>query len=177
MMLETLRRVVQEVGKAPDLDHALEIIVGRVKSVLDVEVCSVYLVDEERGEYVLRATDGLARASVGRVKLPFGQGLVGLIARRAETINLAEGRSHPGFHLVRETGEEPFHGFLGAPIIRHRKVLGVLVAQRERTGVQRRGGQLPGDLGGPVGGGDYPCGYHGGLQPGRTGAGSASCVQ
>ena len=133
MMLETLRRVVQEVGKAPDLDHALEIIVGRVKSVLDVEVCSVYLVDEERGEYVLRATDGLARASVGRVKLPFGQGLVGLIARRAETINLAEGRSHPGFHLVHETGEEPFHGFLGAPIIRHRKVLGVLVAQRERT--------------------------------------------
>ena len=131
-MLETLRRVVQEVSKAPDLEHALEIIVDRVKSALDVEVCSVYLADEARGEYVLRATEGLAKASVGQVKLPFGQGLVGLIAQRAETINLAEGRSHRGFHLVRETGEEPFHGYLGAPIIRHRKVLGVLVAQRER---------------------------------------------
>ena len=86
-MLEALRRVVQEVNKAPDLEHALEIIVDRVKHALDVEVCSVYLADEAREEYALRATDGLKPDSVGQVRLSFGTGLVGLIAQRAETKN------------------------------------------------------------------------------------------
>ena len=30
-MLDTLRRIIQEVNTAPDLDHALEIIVQRVR--------------------------------------------------------------------------------------------------------------------------------------------------
>ena len=132
-MLEILRRIVQDVNQAPDLEHALDIIVHRVKPILDVDVCSVYLADETRAEYVLRATDGLRAESVGQVRLSFGQGLIGWIAGRAEPVNLADGQEHPRFLLVEETGEAPFHGFLGAPIIRQRNVLGILVAQRTRS--------------------------------------------
>mgnify|MGYP001146828594 FL=1 len=45
-MLEVLRRVIQEVNRAGDLDAVLDIIVERVKDAMSTEVCSIYLHDE-----------------------------------------------------------------------------------------------------------------------------------
>ncbi len=132
-MLDTLRRTIQEVNRAPDLARALAIIVTRVKQAMVVDVCSVYLVDNERGQHVLMATDGYNREAVGEVRLNFGHGLVGEVARREESLNLDNASDHPAYVFTSEIGEELFHGFLGVPIIQHRKVLGVLVVrQRER---------------------------------------------
>ncbi len=132
-MLDTLRRTIQEVNRAPDLARALSIIVTRVKQAMVVDVCSVYLVDSERRQYVLMATDGYNRDALGAVRLDFGRGLVGEVARRAESLNLDNAADHPAYVFTSEIGEEPFHGFLGVPIIQHRNVLGVLVVrQRER---------------------------------------------
>ena len=132
-MLETLRRIIQEVNRAPDLVRALAIIVERVKQAMLVDVCSVYLNDAGSREYVLMATDGYDPGAVGRVRLPFGEGLVGEVARREEALNLDDAARHPAYVHTAETGEDPYHGFLGVPIIQHREVLGVLVVrQRER---------------------------------------------
>ena len=132
-MLDTLRRTIQEVNRAPDLPRALSIIVNRVTQAMVVDVCSVYLVDNEREQHVLMATDGYNNEAVGQVRLNFGQGLVGEVARREEPLNLDDASEHPSYVFSSETGEGPFHGFLGIPIIQHRSVLGVLVVQqRER---------------------------------------------
>ena len=40
-MLEHLRRIVQEVSDAPDLERALDVIVRRGKQVVRADVCSV----------------------------------------------------------------------------------------------------------------------------------------
>ena len=132
-MLDTLRRTIQEVNRAPDLPRALSIIVNRVKQAMVVDVCSVYLVDAELEQIVLMATDGYNSDAVGEVRLRAGQGLVGLVARREEALNLDNASDHPAYVFTSKIGEEPFHGFLGVPIIQHRNVLGVLVVrQRER---------------------------------------------
>ena len=129
-MLDILRSITQEVNAARDLDQALSIIVGRVKQGLEVDVCSVYLVDHKSGELVLMASDGLLPESVGYVRLNFDEGLVGLVAQRAEPINLDNATDHPRYRYFPETGEEWYHAFLGVPIIHHRQVLGVLVVQQ-----------------------------------------------
>jgi phosphotransferase system enzyme I (PtsP) len=132
-LLDTLRRTIQEVNRAPDLARALSIIVARVKQAMVVDVCSVYLVDSERRQHVLMATDGYNREALGEVRLDFGRGLVGEVARREESLNLDNASDHPAYVFTSKIGEEPFHGFLGVPIIQHRNVLGVLVVrQRER---------------------------------------------
>ena len=59
------------------------------------------------------------------------EGLVGLVAAKEEPLNLQDADQHPNFAYFEETGEAPFHSFLGVPIIHHRKVLGVLVLQQE----------------------------------------------
>ncbi|MCW8900216.1 MAG: phosphoenolpyruvate--protein phosphotransferase [Gammaproteobacteria bacterium] len=128
-MLDILRRIVQEVNLAKNLEQALNVIVTRVKNFMNVEVCSVFLTNELDNEYVLMATDGLNPDAIGKVRLNHDTGLVSLIATRAELINLADAVTNPRYQHFPEASEEGFHGFLGVPIIQHRKVLGVLVIQ------------------------------------------------
>lgn len=130
-MLERLRSIVQKVNAARDLQSALDIIVQKVRLALDTQVCSVFLLDKDINAHVLMASDGLKKESVGHVSLEAGEGLVGLVAKHAEPINLQDASLHPSFHYLKDTGEENYHSFLGVPIIHHRSVLGVLVVQHE----------------------------------------------
>ncbi|MEN8107711.1 MAG: phosphoenolpyruvate--protein phosphotransferase [Pseudomonadota bacterium] len=132
-MLETLRRIIQEVNAAPDLNQALNIIVERVRFNVGVDVTSVYLIDADRMQYVLMATEGLRKDAIGNVRLNRGEGLVGMVVEREEPVNLEDAPSHPHYRFVPETGEQPYHGFLGVPIIQHGKVLGVLVVQQRES--------------------------------------------
>ena len=129
-MLDILRRLVQEVNDAPDLGHALRLIVQRVKHDMGVDLCSVYLADHTHQQNVLMATDGLNPDAVGNVHLDFGRGLTGLVGEREEVVNIADASSHINYQYVPQSGEENYHAYLGVPIIHHRKLLGVLVVQR-----------------------------------------------
>lgn len=129
-MLDILRRIIQDINAAQNLHEALSVIVVEVKAALRTDVCSVYMTDLVRGEHVLMASDGLRPGAVGKVRLKLGQGLTGLVASRAEPVNVNDAPAHPAFLYVPATGEAPYHGFIGVPIIRRRKVLGVLVGQQ-----------------------------------------------
>ena len=131
MMLNTLRRIVQEVNSARDLAAALDIIVQRVREAMGTEVCSVYLLNPEIGRYVLMATEGLNKDAVRAVTLGTSEGLIGYVGAREEPVNLEDAASHPRFRYFAETGEERFASFLGVPIIHHRRVMGVLVVQQK----------------------------------------------
>ncbi|MBO6558263.1 MAG: phosphoenolpyruvate--protein phosphotransferase [Pseudomonadales bacterium] len=128
-MLDVLRSVIQEVNRAGDLNSVLNIIVERVKETMETDVCSVYLVDERDQRLVFMATRGFNQEAVGKVSLGPKEGLVGYVAERAEPLNLEDAQNHPRNILFAEIDEEPFHAFLGVPIIHHRKNLGVLVVQ------------------------------------------------
>jgi phosphotransferase system enzyme I (PtsP) len=132
-MLDILRRIVQEVNLANNLEQALNIIVKRVKNVIGVDVCSVFLTNEHDKEYVLMATDGLNPEAVGKIRMSDKVGLVSLVGKRAEPINIADAVKNPRYLHFPEASEEAFHGFLGVPIIHYRKVLGVLVIQSSKV--------------------------------------------
>ncbi|MBB3103458.1 phosphoenolpyruvate--protein phosphotransferase [Azomonas macrocytogenes] len=130
-MLGTLRKIVQEVNAAKDLKIALGIIVQRVKEAMHSQVCSVYLLDEDVNRFVLMATDGLNKRAIGKVSMAPNEGLVGLVGSREEPLNLERASEHPRYLYFAETGEERYASFLGAPIIHHRRLLGVLVVQEK----------------------------------------------
>lgn len=129
-MLDTLRRIVQEVNSAPNLQTALDIMVSSVRDSMGTEVCSVYLLDDVNNRYVLMATEGLNPEAIGNVSLGITEGLVGQVGLREEPLNLDDAAAHPKFHYLPETGEERYNSFLGVPIMHRRKILGVLVVQQ-----------------------------------------------
>jgi phosphotransferase system enzyme I (PtsP) len=92
------------------------------------EVCSLYVL---RADSVLElyATEGLNPGSVHLAQLRLGQGLVGTIAASARPLNLSDAQRHPAFTYLPETGEEIYNSFLGVPVLRAGRTLGVLVVQ------------------------------------------------
>jgi len=103
----------------------------RVKEAMSSQVCSVYLLDPESNRFVLMATEGLNKRSIGKVSMAPNEGLVGLVGTREEPLNLENAADHPRYRYFAETGEERYASFLGAPIIHHRRVVGVLVIQQK----------------------------------------------
>lgn len=110
-------------GAQAKLNKVVEIIGESLSS----EVCSVYLLRE--GMLELFATRGLKQEAVHVTRLAKGEGLVGTIAGRVETLNLDEAAAHPDFAYRPETGEELFHSFAGVPIVRRERAIGVLCVQ------------------------------------------------
>jgi phosphotransferase system enzyme I (PtsP) len=129
-MLKILKRIVQDVTTASDLTLALRILVQRVREAISADAASVFLIDQKHSEYVLIATDGLNHQAETVVRVGLDSGLIGMVGRREEPINLDNAQSHPAFHQETLLGEEEFKAFLGVPIIQHRHLYGVLAIQR-----------------------------------------------
>ncbi|ABS49148.1 MULTISPECIES: phosphoenolpyruvate--protein phosphotransferase [Yersinia pseudotuberculosis complex] len=129
-MLMRLREVVEKVAMATGLTEALELLVNETCLAMDTEVCSIYLADNDRRCYYLMATRGLKKPRGRTITLAFDEGIVGLVGRLAEPINLADAQSHPSFKYVPLVKEERYRAFLGVPIIYRRQLLGVLVVQQ-----------------------------------------------
>jgi phosphotransferase system enzyme I (PtsP) len=106
------------------LDHITHIIADS----MGTEVCSIYLF-RDGDTLELCATEGLKAEAVHQTRMRLGEGLVGRVAQRGDTINTADAPSEPGFRYMAETGEEIYSSFLGVPIQRLGDVLGVLVVQ------------------------------------------------
>ncbi|WP_400768932.1 phosphoenolpyruvate--protein phosphotransferase [Methylosinus sporium] len=125
LLLRRLREVMAEPVSA---QARLDKIVVLIASNMVAEVCSVYVLRADQ-RLELYATEGLNREAVHLTTMHAGEGLVGLIAKSAEPLNLSEAQEHPSFSYKPETGEEIYHSFLGVPILRGGNTLGVLVVQ------------------------------------------------
>jgi phosphotransferase system, enzyme I, PtsP len=123
-----LRRLVEVVAEPVSPQQRLDRIVELIAANLVAEVCSVYF--NRAGEMLeLFATVGLAAEAVHRTRMRVGEGLVGTIAAQGKVINTTDAQTHPNFRYFPETREEIYHSFLGVPILRAGKVVGVLTVQ------------------------------------------------
>ncbi len=133
-MLKNLRQIINALASTQDLSAALDLIVTQVKEVLRADVCSLYLTDEDAGEYVLMSARGIEQNIVRKMRIKFGQGLIGLVAEREELINLENAPQHPNFYQHPLLDEQKYSTYMGAPIIDRGELCGVLAVQRKANG-------------------------------------------
>ena len=131
-----LKRLRELMAEPLDPQERLDRIVRQIASNMVAEVCSVYVLRSD-GVLELYATEGLNKEAVHTSQLKMGQGLVGTIAASAQPLNLSDAQSHPAFRYLPETGEEIYHSFLGVPILRAGRTLGVLVVQNKASRTYR----------------------------------------
>lgn len=131
-----LRRMRELMAEPLDPQERLDRIVRQIASNMVAEVCSVYVLRSD-GVLELYATEGLNPEAVHLSQLKMGQGLVGTIAASAQPLNLSDAQAHPAFRYLPETGEEIYHSFLGVPILRAGRTLGVLVVQNKASRTYR----------------------------------------
>ena len=106
----------------------LENIVRLIAEQMSADAASFYIaVDGSRLE--LFAAYGLNPEAQHRVSFRFGEGLTGEVAQNNRTLNVADAWSHPKFAHKPELGEEQYKSFLGVPLIRWSRSIGVLSVQ------------------------------------------------
>jgi phosphotransferase system, enzyme I, PtsP len=132
-LLLTLEEVSQLVSHSHDPAETLANIVHLIQNRCHTDVCSVYLLEPERGELVLGATVGLKQESVGRVRMRLDEGLTGLVAEMMRPVMVPDAFEHSRFKYFPEAGEDPYHSFLGVPLVEGGALQGVLVVQTAET--------------------------------------------
>jgi len=127
-----MQAIRQAMAGTESVQERLDDFVVAIQSSMRVKVASIYLL-RAGAELELSATEGLKKSAVHKTRLKPGEGLVGHVALTARPLNLADAAGHPLFSYRPETGEDPFKSFLGVPILRGGRTLGVLVVQSERA--------------------------------------------
>ncbi len=109
--------------------QALTEMVRRVANELELDVCSIYVLEEDRQHLCLAATMGLNQSSIGHVRMKISEGLAGLVAEQLQSVSVAAASQHPRFKYFPEAGEEKYSSFHGLAVIDEGRLQGVLVVQ------------------------------------------------
>ncbi|MDH4121486.1 MAG: phosphoenolpyruvate--protein phosphotransferase [Deltaproteobacteria bacterium] len=132
-ILQTLIDIGQVITTSHSLEETLAQIVALVARRMEVDVCSLYLLDETTQELVLKATHGLSQSAVGMVRMPLKEGLIGLVAETGRPVNLTDVNKHPRYKYFPHIDEEKLSSLCGVPLIEFRKILGVLIIQNQES--------------------------------------------
>lgn len=122
-ILKLLRQVTEGQDDVPvKLAKVIRIIAEQTGS--DAAACYI-AVDDNYLE--LFASCGLNEAAEHRVTLRYGEGLTGEVAKTSRSLAVADAVKHPKYAYKAELGEDAYHAFLGVPLIRWNRSIGVLV--------------------------------------------------
>jgi signal transduction histidine kinase len=133
--LEFLHEFAKLLTTASNWDELMRTIVDRTTTALDVEVCSVYLLDRDGASLRLAATNGLDRDQVGHVTLELGEGLTGRAALIHRPVASPDVRTDPRFKWVPGFDQSQFTSMLSVPLPWSDQVIGVINVQTIETRV------------------------------------------
>jgi phosphotransferase system enzyme I (PtsP) len=123
-----MRQIREIMARAAGAQERLDEFARVIATNMLADVCSVYL-ERSNGDMELCATEGLSARAVHRTRLKPGEGVVGQVALKAEPLNVEDAPNHPAFSFQPETEEQGIVSFLGVPILRGGRLLGVLTIQ------------------------------------------------
>ncbi len=128
-----LREIVRSLSSAWDLDTTLDLITRKTTEVMNVDSCTIYLLDPEGESLRLQASTGLAKRAFGRSVLRVGEGMTGYAVVHNEPIFAADARNNPYFKWVEEAEETGFKSLLAVPLVIENKPIGALNVQTAET--------------------------------------------
>ena len=127
--LSFLHEFAKLLTTARNWDELMRTIVDRTTDALDVEVCSVYLMERGSAQLRLSATNGLDRDQVGSVLMAVGEGLTGRAALIGRPVASPDVRVDPRFKWVPGFDQSQFVSMLSVPLPWNDSVIGVINVQ------------------------------------------------
>jgi len=107
-----------------ELDGLLAELLQRIRAILDVDTCTILLLDEQTDELVARAAIGIEEEVARGVRIPVGRGFAGRVAGERRPIFLPDVDHADVLNpLLREKGVK---SLLGVPLLVEGQPIGVL---------------------------------------------------
>jgi phosphotransferase system enzyme I (PtsP) len=110
----------------------------RIAHIFEAEVCSLYLVEGDGNELVMRGNVGFSPEALGQVRLAIGEGMTGEAVEYLRPVTSDNAGSHRSYKHFDDLGEERFPIFLCVPIRGKSGPLGALVVQRKENAPRGR---------------------------------------
>ncbi|MGD0173308.1 MAG: GAF domain-containing protein [Anaerolineales bacterium] len=124
--LTTLAKVSQTVTSQMVPGEMLELVAEMTAQTMGVEVCSLELIDEERGELVMRAAWSRNQTYRRRPPLREGEGVMGEVIRVRKPVMVDDVRTDPRYRYKEMAREEGLVSMLAVPLIVREKAIGVM---------------------------------------------------
>ena len=126
-----LQRLSKAAASTIEPDALLELIINETTGAMQVEVCSLYLYDQDTDEVVLTATNGLDASSVGKAKMKIGAGVTGWVAQHLQALVVPDVTQEPRFQWIRGVDQKRLVAMLSVPILAGSRMIGVVNVQSE----------------------------------------------
>jgi phosphotransferase system, enzyme I, PtsP len=130
---EILRRIVQEVMAGDTLEDSLNTLMTSLVEQFGCDASSIFFSDDEKGEYVLAAQAGFGLEKTQTLRLPYGKGVLGVVAEREEIINLDNFNQHPAYEPHKDYIDSAFNGYMGVPVVASGNLVAVVVLYRQEA--------------------------------------------
>ncbi len=128
-ILKLLRQVTEGQDEVPvKLSKITQIIAEKMNA--DAAACYV-AVDDSYLE--LFASCGFNDEVAHKVTIRYGEGLVGEVAKTNRSLAVADAWAHPKFSYKPELGEDDYKSFLGVPLVRWNRSIGVITLQNKQV--------------------------------------------
>jgi signal transduction protein with GAF and PtsI domain len=129
-LLSTLDEITELAARDRDFSKLVTDVVCLIGNRFQTDVCSLYVVEPDGEHILLTATVGLFQDSVGSVRMRLDEGLAGLVGQQLQPVMVPDDAAgHPRFKYFPDAGEDPYHSFLGVPVVDRERLEGVLVVQ------------------------------------------------
>ncbi len=130
--LSLLYQIGQDISSSLKLDEVLSIIVDRISAVLDLDMCSILLVDKKSDELLIRVARGLDKDIIVQTRVKIGEPISGWVAQHKEAVWVEDIEKDSRF--TRRNNEKYYtHSFISAPLIVKGEIIGVINVNNKRS--------------------------------------------
>ncbi len=119
----------------------------RIAAIVEAPVCSLYLVEGDGHELVMRGNVGFPPSAIGQIRLSIGEGMTGESVEYLRPVSSENATEHASYKEFEGLHEERFPVFLAVPIRGRSGPLGALVVQRDERPFEERDIELVAALG------------------------------
>ena len=135
--LRALGEVSQAVNSTLDVETVLETIVAKAVQLSRTDAGAIYVYDETRREFDLRATYGMDDALIAAIREQRGglaDTLVGRVANAREPLQVPDFQQEPSSGIRDLILQAGFRAVLAVPLLSPDGIVGMLVVRRRQTG-------------------------------------------
>ncbi|MGB3242449.1 MAG: GAF domain-containing protein [Candidatus Omnitrophota bacterium] len=124
--LGTLSKVSKAITSDLYLEDILKLIVNLTASVMEAKICSLWLLDNEKQQLSIRATQAMSEEYLKERALKVGEGIVGLVARDKKPIVIFNVLEDDRYKEKTLAEKEKLGSMLSVPMMVKNAVIGVL---------------------------------------------------
>jgi len=124
--LSTLSEISKTITSDLYLEEILQLVVAMTAESMNFKICSIMLLDEQKDELVIKATQSQSRAYVKKPNLKLSESVAGRAVTERKPITITDVRKTPGYQYPDIAKAEGLCSLVALPLVVKKEIIGVL---------------------------------------------------